>query len=110
MAQRAGLAGQTALGGQLGGHLAAGTLSGALSGVGPAESLRFTRTLHGELEVNDYPQQARFKVMNKEVLSGIQEFTKPPSSPRAPTTRRGATRRRESASSTSSLRPSPRPT
>ena len=73
VAQRAGLAGQTALGGQL----AAGTLSGALSGVGPAESLRFRPArFTAELEVNDYPQQARFKVMNKEVLSGIQEFTK----------------------------------
>ena len=29
-----------------------------------------------EFEINDYPQAARFKVMNREVLSGISEFTK----------------------------------
>ena len=33
---------------------------------------RFT----AELEINDYPQTARFKVCNKESLSGITEFTK----------------------------------
>ena len=29
-----------------------------------------------ELEINDYPQTARYKVMNREVIQGIQEFTK----------------------------------
>ena len=29
-----------------------------------------------ELEINDYPQTARFKVMSREVIQGIQEFTR----------------------------------
>ena len=57
--------------------LAPGALLGGTSGVGAGEAPRYRAArFTAELEINDYPQQARYKVMNKEVLSGIQEFTK----------------------------------
>ena len=46
--------------------------SAALLANMPTRRERFT----AELEINDYPQTARFKVCNKESLSGITEFTK----------------------------------
>ena len=56
--------------------LAPGALLGGTSGVGAGEAPRYRAArFTAELEINDFPQQARWKVTHKDSLSQICEFT-----------------------------------